>query len=73
ENKPDSLLTLDERRQKDVDAAHARWLARVEAGQKRAEELNARFAKWYYVISSDSFDSLRLRRTDLLRDKPKQG
>jgi hypothetical protein len=73
ENKPDSLLTLDERKQKDVDAAHARWLARVEAGQKRADELNARFAKWYYVISSDSFDSLRLRRTDLVRDKPKQG
>jgi hypothetical protein len=73
ENKPDSLLTLDERKQKDVDAAHARWLARVEAGQKRADELNARFAKWYYVISADSFDSLRLRRTDLLRDKPKPG
>ncbi len=73
ENKPDSLLTLEERRQKDVNAAHARWLARVEAGQRRSDELNARFAKWYYVISSDSFDGLRLRRADLVRDKPKQG
>ncbi|MCI0451097.1 MAG: DUF4340 domain-containing protein [Candidatus Latescibacteria bacterium] len=73
ENKPDSVLTLDERKQKDIDAAHARWLARVEGGQKRADELNARFAKWYYVISSDSYDNLRLRRADLVRDKPKQG
>ncbi len=72
-NKPDSALTLDERKQKDVDSAHARWLARVEAGQKRADDLNARFAKWYYVISSESFDNLRLKRADLVRDKPKQS
>jgi hypothetical protein len=72
-DKPDSALTLDERKQKDVNDAHARWVARVEGGQKRAEELNARFAKWYYVISAESFDNLRLRRADLLRDKPKQG
>jgi hypothetical protein len=25
------------------------------------------------VISAESFDNLRLRRADLLRDKPKQG
>jgi hypothetical protein len=73
ETKADSLLTLDERKQKDIDAAHRRWLARVEGGQRRADELNARFAKWYYVISSESFDALHLRRADLLRDKPKQS
>lgn len=73
QSKPDSVLTLEERKQKDVNGAHARWAARVEAGQKRADELNARFAKWYYVISADSFDNLRLRRADLLRDKPKPG
>ena len=72
-DKPDSALTLDERKQKDVNDAHARWVARVEGGQKRAEELNARFAKWYYVISAESFDKLRLRRADLVRDKPKQS
>jgi hypothetical protein len=71
ENKPDSALTLDERRQKDLNAAHTRWLARIEAGQKRADDLNARFAKWYYVISSESFDGLHLKRADLLRDKTK--
>jgi hypothetical protein len=73
ENKPDSALTLDERKQKDLDAAHTRWLARIQAGQKRADDLNTRFAKWYYVISAESFENLRLKRADLLRDKQKQG
>ena len=73
ENKPDSVLTLDQRKQKDVDTAHARWFARLQAGQKRADDLNARFAKWYYVISSESFDNLHLKRKDLLRDKAKQS
>lgn len=73
ENKADSLLTLDERKQKDVDAVHLRWFARIQAGQKRADDLNARFAKWYYVISSESFDNLHLKRKDLVRDKPKQS
>jgi len=72
-DKPDSVLTLDERKQKDIDAAHTRWLARVSAGQKRADELNARFAKWYYVISSESFDNLHLKRSDMLKEKPKQS
>ncbi len=73
ESKPDSVLTLDERKQKDLDAAHARWLARTSAGQKRADELNARFAKWYYVISAESFDKLHLKRVDLLKEKAKQS
>ena len=72
-DKPDSLLTLDERKQKDIDAVHSRWLARISAGQKRADDLNTRFAKWYYVISSESFDNLHLKRTDVLRDKQKQS
>ena len=73
ENKPDSTLTLEERKQKDVQAEHERWQRRVEAGQKRADDLNERFAKWYYVISGASFDALHVKRADLVRDKPKQS
>ncbi len=73
ENKADSVLTLEERRQKDIQAEHDRWQARIDAGQSRADELNDRFAKWYYVISGASFDALHLKRSDLLRDKPKQS
>jgi hypothetical protein len=73
ENKADSVLTPEERRQKDIAAVHDRWRARVDAGQARADELNDRFARWYYVISGASFDALHLKRADLARDKPKQS
>jgi hypothetical protein len=73
ESKADSVLTPDERRQKEISAAHDSWQRSVDAGQARADELNARFAKWYYVISGASFDALHVKRADLLRDKPKQS
>ena len=34
-----------------------------------AEDLNNRFAAWYYVISSDSFEKVRLDRSDLVQEK----
>lgn len=43
----------------------------IEAAKKRVDDLNGRFAKWYYVISAQSFDSIHLNRKDLLKDKPK--
>ena len=43
----------------------------LKAAQERVDNLNGRFAKWYYVISAESFDSIHLKRKDLLRDKPK--
>jgi Domain of unknown function (DUF4340) len=71
--KPDSTLTLDQRKQKEIQTVHDRWQQQVDAGKKRADDLNDRFAKWYYVISGDSFGKLHLKRADLLRDKPKKG
>ena len=43
----------------------------VEAARERSEQLNARFAAWYYVISDDSFDRVHLSRDDLVREKTK--
>jgi hypothetical protein len=73
QSKPDSVLSAEDRRQKSIQEAHDRWRQKIDAGRRRADDLNARFAKWYYVISADSYDSLRLRRKDLVKDKPKQG
>ncbi len=39
---------------------------KLEAGRKRVAELNARFADWYYVISAESFDKIRVARADLV-------
>lgn len=44
---------------------------RMKAGQKKSEQLNRRFADWYYVIPGDSFDKLRLDRTNLVNAKEK--
>ena len=42
---------------------------KVAAGQKRVEELNTRFADWYYVISENVFKKLRLARKELIKVK----
>lgn len=47
-------------------AAHA---AKIESGKQKVQELNDRFADWYYVISNDSFDKLRLSRAVLIKPK----
>ena len=46
--------------------------AKVAAGKQKVKELNDRFADWYYVISNDSFDKLRLSRADLVKAKAKK-
>lgn len=44
---------------------------KIKAAQERVDNLNGRFAKWYYVISAESFESVHLKRKDLVKDKPK--
>jgi hypothetical protein len=73
ETKPDSLWTEADYTNKGLQTEWDRWKQKVEAGQERSRELNGRFARWYYVISSESFEKLHLRRDDLLRDKPEQS
>ncbi len=42
---------------------------KVEDGRKNVEELSKRFAGWYYVISAESFENLRLARSELVKPK----
>ncbi len=42
---------------------------RVKKGREKAEELNRRFAEWYYVIPGDSYDKLSLSRDQLIKEK----
>jgi len=67
--KADSLWTVSDRENKGVYDKHLQWRRDVERGQKLSADMNARFADWYYVISSDSFKKLRLKRSDLIRNK----
>ncbi len=51
-----------DREQKDYDK-------KIEDGKKKAAELTDRFAAWYYVTPGDSFRSINLDRTTLVKPK----
>lgn len=46
---------------------------KIEKGKEKAEELNRRFADWYYVIPGESYGKLRLSRDDLIKEKGEEG
>ncbi|GAA5508651.1 hypothetical protein [Novipirellula caenicola] len=42
---------------------------KVKAGKEKAEELNHRYAQWYYVIPGEQYDKLALSRSDFIKAK----
>jgi hypothetical protein len=56
------IETENERKQKDYDE-------KVKKGEDRAQELNARFAEWYYVVSEDTYRKIHLNRDDVIKKK----
>ncbi|MFQ5770646.1 MAG: DUF4340 domain-containing protein [bacterium] len=69
QTKPDSLWSDADKRNKALQDDYDQWQKKIEKGQKLSDDLNARFAKWYYVISANSFDKLHLKRKDLIKKK----
>ncbi len=69
EQKSEDEWTDADRTNKERKEKHDAWQTSVEEGKNRAEELNARFADWYYVISSDAFDKIHISREDLVKKK----
>ena len=67
--KPDSLLSDADRASSRQQVAHESWQKDFDDAGILAEELNARFARWYYVISAASYEKLRLTRKDLVVSK----
>ena len=59
-----TIQAENERRQKEYDD-------KVAAGKKKAAQLNARFADWYYVISDAEFKKIKLTKMDVAR--PNKG
>ena len=68
-DKSEEEWTDSDRNNNQLHTAHEQWQEKVATGQKRAEELDRHFAAWYYVISSESFAKIQLRRNDLVKDK----
>jgi len=69
QSKPDSLWTETDKANKKLHDDYERWQEKIEKGKEKSNELNSRFAKWYYVISGSSFDKLSLKRSDLIKKK----
>jgi hypothetical protein len=69
QDKAESEWSEADRRNKELFDAHEEWKTKVEEGRVKADELNARFADWYYVIAAEDFDKLRVSRRDLVKAK----
>lgn len=68
-SKADSLWSDSDRKNKELHDVHEAWRQKFTRGQMAVDELNNRFANWYYVISEESFKKLRLTRADLVKAK----
>ncbi len=68
-NKPEEDWTDADRKNKELKDSHDQWQQQMTTGQELSDQLNARFANWYYVISSSSFDKIHLKRSDLVKSK----
>jgi len=45
---------------------------KIKDGEKRVQELNARFADWYYVIADNVYQKIHLNRDKLVKKKEKK-
>jgi len=68
-NKSEDDWTDTDGKNKELKDKHDEWLRKVEEGRELSDQLNTRFADWYYVISSSSFDKVHLKRSDLVKRK----
>jgi hypothetical protein len=74
-NKPDpkkeyeSALSRYDSDVKKYEADLKTYQDKVKTGEKLVKDLNRRFSEWYYVISGDSFESLRQGRKTLVKPK----
>lgn len=70
--KPEEQKADEEKAKKDKEDYETKkkdWEKKKADGKKRAEELTKRFAPWYYVISADAFQKLRVERSALVKAK----
>ena len=68
ENKAEGQWTDADRENKERADLYAQWERHTETGQRRADELSTRFAKWYYVISAGSYNRVHKTRDDFLKE-----
>lgn len=68
----EEALQRYEQELEDYERAKKDYEEKLEEGRETVDDLNERFSGWYYVISAESFESLRLSREDLVKPKEKE-
>ncbi len=58
------IIQENERKQKEYEE-------KLENARQRVQELNARFADWYYVINDETYQKIHLSRDDIIKEKEK--
>ena len=61
-----------ERIEKENKRKQDEYNQKIADGKKRVEELNARFADWYYVISDEVYHKIHLGHDEIYRKKAKE-
>lgn len=46
---------------------------KLEKGRQQVKDLNLRFGDWYFVVSNDTFQKIRLKREDVIKKKVKEA
>lgn len=69
--KPD-LKAERERIEKENKRKQEEYDGKVKTGKDKVNELNARFADWYYIISDDVYQKIHLARADVVKKKEKK-
>jgi hypothetical protein len=72
EEEAKAQAAIEERRriERENRLAQEAYDEKVKAAQKRVQELNNRFADWYYVVSDSEYAKIRLGRADVIEAKP---
>jgi hypothetical protein len=67
-----ALQAETERIKKENQRKEDEYNQKIEAGKKHVEELNHRFADWYYIISDAEYRKIHLSRGDVVKKKEKK-
>ena len=69
QGKTDEDLTDQDKKNKELHEKYQEWEKEQAENRETSQRLNQRFAEWYYVISSSSFDKIHLEKGDLIQEK----
>jgi hypothetical protein len=63
----EKAMTDYKRKIEEYENNKSEYEKKLKNGEKKVKELNDRFGPWYYVISAESFEKLRLTRAELVK------